>query len=138
VKVRAKSGPPVFRLPVLDGRRILRQECQPVGAAGAALPSQPAEELQMTTPLEKTLRREVLISGEPFIVSISPEGLKLTHKGRRKGLELHWDTLVNGDAALAVALNASLGQLTAAPVARKTAARPARRPKARPPSRRAS
>ena len=91
----------------------------------------------MTTALEKTLRREVLINGEPFIVSISPEGLKLTLKGRRKGLELHWDALVSGDAALAVALNASIGQLIPAPVARKPAARPPRRAKSRPTSQRA-
>ncbi|MCS3747590.1 hypothetical protein FHY18_003201 [Xanthomonas arboricola] len=30
-------------------------------------------------------------------------------KGKRKGVSLRWDALVNGDAALAVALNASLG-----------------------------
>jgi hypothetical protein len=77
----------------------------------------------MTTPLEKTIRREVLINGRPFIVSLSPQGLKLTIKGRRKGLELHWDTLVSGDAALAVALNASLGQLTSEPVTRRKPAR---------------
>jgi hypothetical protein len=59
----------------------------------------------MATLLEKTLKREVSIGGRAYILAISPEGLKLTHKGRRKGLELQWDTLVSGDAALAVALN---------------------------------
>lgn len=33
---------------------------------------------------------------------------KLTPKGRRKGHELRWKDLVSGEAALAVALNASL------------------------------
>ena len=65
----------------------------------------------MTTPLEKTLKRELAINGAVYVLAISPEGLKLTVKGRRKGLELQWDALVSGDAALAIALNASLGQL---------------------------
>jgi hypothetical protein len=69
----------------------------------------------MTTPLEKTLKRELNIDGRQFIVAISPEGLKLTLKGRRKGLELQWDALVSGDAALAVALNASVGEFATAP-----------------------
>jgi len=67
----------------------------------------------MTTPLEKTLKRELTIKGQAYIVAISPEGLKLTAKGRRKGLELQWESLVSGDAALAVALNASVGQFGA-------------------------
>jgi hypothetical protein len=68
----------------------------------------------MTTPLEKTLKRELTIKGQVYIVAISPEGLKLTLKGRRKGLALQWESLVSGDAALAVALNASVGQLDTA------------------------
>ena len=82
----------------------------------------------MTTPLEKTLKREIAISGRAFILAISPEGLKLTLKGRRKGLELRWEALVNGDAALAVALNASIGRFPAATsTARKQATRQERR-----------
>jgi hypothetical protein len=64
----------------------------------------------MTTKLEKELKRELDVNGEPYIVTISPEGLKLTRKGSRKGQELAWKDLVSGEAALAVALNASLGQ----------------------------
>jgi hypothetical protein len=64
----------------------------------------------MTTKLEKPLRRELKIGAEPWVVTITPVGLKLTRKGRRKGLELEWKALVSGDAALAVALNASLRQ----------------------------
>jgi hypothetical protein len=44
------------------------------------------------------------------MLSISPEGLKLVPKGKRNGLEIAWKDLVNGDAALATALNASLKQ----------------------------
>ena len=62
----------------------------------------------MATRLEKALKREIEIDGKPFVVTIDPEGLKLTEKGRRKGHELRWKDLVSGEAALAVALNASL------------------------------
>ena len=64
----------------------------------------------MATKLEKTLKREVSIDGKPFVVSLSPEGLRLVGKGRRKGLELSWSALASGDAALAAALNASVAQ----------------------------
>ena len=62
------------------------------------------------TKLEGTLRREISIEGKPWTLTLSPEGLKLTEKGRRKGHELRWKDLVSGEAALAVALNASLGE----------------------------
>jgi hypothetical protein len=62
----------------------------------------------MATKLEKALKREVEIEGKPFMLTITPEGLKLVPKGRRNGLELAWKALVSGDAALATALNASL------------------------------
>jgi hypothetical protein len=62
----------------------------------------------MTTKLEKALKRQIDIKGKPYVVTITPEGLKLTEKGKRKGQELIWADLVNGQAALAVALNASL------------------------------
>ena len=64
----------------------------------------------MITKLERNLKREINVGGQPYIVTIAPEGLKLTVKGRRKGQELTWAALVNGDAAMAVALNASLAQ----------------------------
>jgi hypothetical protein len=62
------------------------------------------------TKLEGTLRREIAIAGEPYTLAISPEGLKLTPKGKRKGHELKWKDLVSGEAALATALNASLSE----------------------------
>jgi hypothetical protein len=64
----------------------------------------------MATKLDKPLRREVAIDGEAYMLTISPEGLKLVPKGKRKGLELGWKALVSGQAALATALNASLGR----------------------------
>jgi hypothetical protein len=62
------------------------------------------------TKLEKALKREIDIKGKPYIVTITPEGLKLTEKGKRKGQELVWADLASGDAALATALNASVGE----------------------------
>ena len=64
----------------------------------------------MATKLDKSLRREVAIDGEPYMLTISPDGLKLVPKGKRKGLELGWKVLVSGEAALATALNASLAR----------------------------
>ncbi|WP_026010357.1 hypothetical protein [Pseudoxanthomonas sp. GW2] len=60
------------------------------------------------TPLDKPIRRELDIGGEAYTLTITPEGLKLVPKGKRKGLELAWTDLVSGDAALASALQASL------------------------------
>jgi hypothetical protein len=60
------------------------------------------------TKLEKPLKRELLIDGKPYVLTIEPERFKLVPKGRRKGLEFAWHDLVSGEAALAVALNASL------------------------------
>jgi hypothetical protein len=62
----------------------------------------------MTTKLERPLKREVEVDGKSYTLTVSPEGLKLAEKGRRKGQELLWRELVSGEAALAIALNASL------------------------------
>jgi hypothetical protein len=69
----------------------------------------------VVTKLERALRREVLIKRRPYIVTLDDKGLKLTLKGHRKGQELSWDDFVSGDAAFAVALNASLSQSNDAP-----------------------
>ena len=63
------------------------------------------------TRLDKPLKRELKIKKQSYVLTIDPAGLKLTKKGRRKGIELAWNDLVSGDAAMAVALNASLGKL---------------------------
>ena len=67
----------------------------------------------MTTKLEGALRREILIGGEPYTVTITPQGLTVTSKGRRKGHTLDWEAFVSGEAALATALNASLASAPA-------------------------
>lgn len=61
------------------------------------------------TKLDKPMRREVQIGDQVYTLTIGPDGLKLVEKGRRKGLELAWTALVSGDAALASALQASVG-----------------------------
>jgi hypothetical protein len=62
----------------------------------------------MATKLERPLKREIEVDGKPYMLTISPEGMKLVPKGHRKGHEIAWKALVSGEAALATALNASL------------------------------
>jgi hypothetical protein len=61
------------------------------------------------TPLHSTLKRTLNIEGREYVLSLNETALKLTLKGKRNGVELPWAQLVNGEAALAVALHASLG-----------------------------
>lgn len=67
----------------------------------------------MTTPLHSTLKRALTIDGRDYVVTLTEATLKLTLKGKRNGVELAWAQLVNGEAALAVALHASLGAFAA-------------------------
>jgi hypothetical protein len=62
----------------------------------------------LTTKLEGPLKRELLVDGQQYTLTVSPAGFLLAPKGRRKGLQLSWADLVSGEAALATALNASL------------------------------
>ena len=62
------------------------------------------------TPLDKPLRRALEIGDRSYTLIMDASGLKLTEKGKRKGIELKWNDLVSGDEALAVALRASLGE----------------------------
>lgn len=61
------------------------------------------------TPLDKPLKRELRIDGKAYTLTVAPEELRLVQKGKRKGLVLAWKEVMNGDAALATALRASLG-----------------------------
>jgi len=47
----------------------------------------------MPTKLDKTIRREIEIDGEPFTISISPQGFRLTKKRFRSGVALSWKSL---------------------------------------------
>jgi hypothetical protein len=62
----------------------------------------------MTTKLNTAFKRELDIDGDKYTLTISPEGFKLVPKGKRKGVELTWSSIIGGDAALATALNASI------------------------------
>jgi hypothetical protein len=62
------------------------------------------------TPLDKTLKRSLAIDGIDYVITLTPEGLKVTRKGRRLGIELKWTDITSGESALAAALQASLSQ----------------------------
>ncbi len=62
----------------------------------------------MTTKLERPVRREITVDECAYTLTIDPTGLKLVEKGHRKGRELLWEDIVNGDAAIAAALQGSL------------------------------
>src|SRR6478609_5321532 len=84
----------------------------------------------LTTKLDNSLRRELIVLGNPYTLVVTPNGLALTPKGRRKGYELAWVDLVSGDAALAVALNASLARgPKPEPAATKSPRPPSAKPK---------
>lgn len=83
----------------------------------------------MTTRLDAPLRRELSIAGDPYTLTLSPTGFTLALKGRRKGVSLEWEALINGDAAMAIALNASLR--AAPPMAEAKA--PLEKPERKPP-----
>jgi hypothetical protein len=50
----------------------------------------------MATKLEKPLKREINLNDAPYMLTISPEGLKLVPKGKRNGLELTWKDILAG------------------------------------------
>jgi hypothetical protein len=60
--------------------------------------------VEMATKLDKLLKREIDIDGKPYMVTLSPDGVKLTEKGKRKGQGVSWKGLVNGEAATALSL----------------------------------
>ena len=76
------------------------------------------------TKLDKPLRREILIGRHAYVVTLTPLGLKLSQKGRRKGYELTWESLISGDAELALALRAAAAKASPPPDAEKRPARP--------------
>ena len=63
----------------------------------------------MATVLDKELKRQVTVDGVDYTVAVGPDGIRLTGKGKRRPeVELRWRDLLSGEAAMAVALNASL------------------------------
>lgn len=63
----------------------------------------------MATILDKQLKRQVTVDGAEYTVALDPDGFRLTGKDKRTPqVKLLWRDLLNGDAAMAVALNASV------------------------------
>ncbi len=62
----------------------------------------------MATKLEKVLKREITIDGKAYMVAISPEGLKVTQKGFRRGQELTWRSILSGEAEMGQQLKSSV------------------------------
>jgi len=53
----------------------------------------------MATKLNKQLKREIDVDGKPYMITLSPEGVKLTEKGKRLGREHTWKDLLGGGSA---------------------------------------
>lgn len=93
----------------------------------------------MATVVDKELKRRITVSGAEYTVTLDPEGIRVFGKGKRRPeIELRWSDLLSGEAAMAVALNASLTdhkrQAPLKPAAQKPADRtnpPAARKRAR-------
>ena len=62
----------------------------------------------MAPKLVKAIKRELTLRGELYTVTISPDGVSIAPKGRRKGRSISWDTLLSGDAELTRDLKISL------------------------------
>ena len=62
----------------------------------------------MATKLDKPLRRELEHAGVLYTVTISPDGIRVVEKGKRKGRELTWAAIISGEAELAQALRVSV------------------------------
>ena len=74
-------------------------------------PFHAVETPHVATVLDKEIKRQVTVDGVDYTVAVDPEGVRLTGKGKRRPeVELRWRDLLSGDAAMAVALNASLSK----------------------------
>ena len=49
----------------------------------------------MPLKLDKTLRREILLDGQPYTIAIGPGGVRVTAKGFRKGRGLSWRAVLD-------------------------------------------
>jgi hypothetical protein len=65
----------------------------------------------MAVKLEKSIKRELEMEGRAYTVTIGPEGVKVVEKGKRKGREISWRSIISGDAQLAEDLKLSLDAL---------------------------
>ena len=63
---------------------------------------------RMTTRLDKPIKREIEHDGVLYTVTIAPDGVRVVEKGKRKGREVSWATIISGDAELNEALRISV------------------------------
>ncbi|HYC10773.1 MAG TPA: hypothetical protein VEC10_14115 [Steroidobacteraceae bacterium] len=68
----------------------------------------------MATKLNKQLKREIDVDGKPYMITLSPEGVKLTEKGKRLGREHSWKELLGGEGPGSASPNpgASFGEIS--------------------------
>ncbi|MFI5241604.1 MAG: hypothetical protein ACHQRL_01235 [Gemmatimonadales bacterium] len=62
----------------------------------------------MTPKLDHIIKRELKLGRELYTVSMSATGVKIALKGRRKGHEISWESLLSGDAELTQDLKMSV------------------------------
>ena len=48
----------------------------------------------MTTRLDKPIKRELEHDGVLYTVTIAPDGIRVVEKGKRKGREVSWATII--------------------------------------------
>ena len=69
----------------------------------------------MATKLDKAIKRELEHEGVLYTVTIAPDGVRVVEKGKRKGRELSWASIISGDAELTEALKLSIDATRADP-----------------------
>jgi hypothetical protein len=62
----------------------------------------------MATKLDKSIKRELDLDGQLYTVTIAPDGIKVVEKGKRKGQEIPWRSIISGDASLSESLKISV------------------------------
>jgi hypothetical protein len=67
----------------------------------------------MAVKLEKSIKRELELDGKAYTIQMGPEGIKVTEKGKRKGREISWRSIISGDAQLAEDLKLSIDAMGA-------------------------
>lgn len=87
----------------------------------------------VAAPLDRTLQREVLVAGEPWTVTLTPQGVRLVPKGKRTGgHEVTWEQLASGQVELTAALERSVTERAMLPSPGATIVRLPRAPRGRP------